>query len=172
MYLSFFGIALQFVLIWSLYTNDAGRYHVLTPQKMETQYKILNTSAGEVYTYTSFVEWSPQRNMKGVFMINYYDLLDGQHVQNDAELALDLMNTISDELMKVFVGKIVYESDISFPLVHGKLLRLDYNNGQSTMKAKVYIKNNRVYVLQVMADKSWALHESIDKFLDSFEILD
>ena len=98
MYLSYIGIALQFVFIWKLYTNDTGGYRVLVPQTMQIQTKVLATSTGSVTAYPAFTEWSPNKGDNGVFMIHYYDLSNEQFIENDAILSTQMIKGIVDQL--------------------------------------------------------------------------
>ena len=172
MYLSFIGIALHCLINWSLYTSELGHYRVFVPDEMETRSKELRTALGKVVMHTSFVEWAPKEGQHGVFMVHYYDI-----PTLAADISVDSLNeqvldTIVDELKQLYDGQILYHQALDVSLGIGQLLRIDYNKGQSVMKAKIMLYKGRIFVVQVLAEIDWALHDSVDKFLDSFELLE
>ena len=77
-----------------------------------------------------------------------------------------------DQSLTSLGGKLLYSTDITLQeRFDGRVNRISYNDGESIVKSKMYLVENRFYFLQVYTTKDNSLNLDMDDFLDSFKVL-
>jgi len=62
----------------------------------------------------------------------------------------------------------VQQSDNQYPT---QLSRMEFNQGQHTVKSKMMVAENRFYFIQVFTIKEYSLNDDIDLYLNSFKLI-
>lgn len=158
-----------------IYTADDGSFSVLAPGEFVEKYQELETEVGSIEVYTLHCQLDIKDHPNFLYLINYYDYPDG--FDDDAENGEDeFLKNIFDESIDQSLtglnGKLLYSTDIKLQEYYsGRVNRISYNDGESIVKSKMYLVNNRFYFLQVYTTKDNSLNLEMDDFLNSFKVL-
>jgi len=90
---------------------------------------------------------------------------------NDNELDAFFKNSI-DGIVNNFHGKLVSESKTAIQGFPGRQVKLDIQQGKSVMNIRLYLVKNRLYMLEIVTAADKDDNSSIEKFMNSFELID
>lgn len=149
---------------WEQFTNEEGRFTVLLPgipiegsSKKSINEKNLSTNWFRVESGT-----------KTNFGIVYYDLIENY----DSDILLEsLINTEIENLKNHFDLTVIHIKDISLQNYPGKEVLIKENANDVSIKTRIYYVKNRIYDISA-ASTQLIENENIDKFFDSFEIIE
>jgi len=90
---------------------------------------------------------------------------------NNNELDAFFKNSI-DGIVNNFHGKLVNESKTAIQGFPGRQVKLDIQQGKSVMNIRLYLVKNRLYMLEIVTAADKDDNSSIEKFMNSFELID
>lgn len=158
---------------WEWYTSEKGLFTVLSPgefiENVEESETAVGTLAYHTYAYQPEVE-ADEDNF--LYMISYCDYPEGTIHSDSTELLKEFFDATVDASVRSVRGELFYASDISMGAYPGKIWRVNYGNNKAAIKTKAYVAGNRYYAIQTVTFREKSLNASIDKFLDSFKIID
>lgn len=160
-----------------LYLAEDGSFSIVSPGPFTEKYQELSTDIGDIEVFTLLCQTDLKDNPNFLYLINYYDYPPGFRDQEASDSEADFINNLFDESIDESVtslgGKLLYSTDIKLQDQHdGRLNRVSYNNGDSIVKSKMFLVDNRFYFIQVYTTKDNSLNILMDEFLDSFKVLD
>ncbi len=159
-------------LNWSVFTSENGGFAVLSPAPLELNVQNIPTQAGEIqlHTYTHKVPDSTQQVF--LYSVTYYEypevLIPPDSTEMVEQFFTETLSAIADRLE----GQIVYSEPVSSSDYPTRLTRISYENDSYALKNKMILANNRFYLIEVFSTSDQVIDNSINKFIDSFKLLE
>jgi WD40 repeat protein len=150
---------------WKEFTSAEGRFRVLMPGEPVKQDQVAPTPAGPI-TVHMFMDENKAANYS--FTVGYNDIPPFAPRGND-DTMLDGVRTGA---LASFPGaRLVGEQRIKLGSHPGRDLTIDLA-AKGMVRQRIYLVGNRLYQLLVARSGSWPSAAAIDKFFDSFELID
>ena len=160
----------------NLYVAEDGSFSIVSPGAFTEKYQKLTTDIGEIEVFTLLCQPDIDEDPNFLYLINYYDYPVGFDDQDDDISEEEFLKKLFDESIDQSVtslnGNLLYSSNIILQEnYNGRLNRISYNDGDSIVKSKMFLVDNRFYFIQVYTTKVNSLNSTMDQFLDSFKVL-
>jgi hypothetical protein len=107
-----------------------------------------------------------------LFMLSIYDYPTYSIHSDSIEVLKEFFDATIEGAAQGVNGELIYANDIKMDQYPGKLWRINYNNGEGVIRTKAYLIQKRLYLLSVVAEKTYGMNNVSDRFFDSFEILE
>lgn len=171
-YLLFLPFLLAAQGSWNLYTSSAGNFSILFPGTVEDKSTVIDTEAGLVREF-QFVHTDNDRRTKNIlYIVSYTQYSDGtlpaDSIQRNEDILLGVMESASLYLS----GELLYQTNTNLSGEPAFLYKIAYNNSMAFVKGKVFIHDDRVYHLRVFSERQHDLNKDINRFLDSFRLIE
>lgn len=169
--LTVLSFQLQAQDMWQYMTSYEGNFKVHAPGVLTEKVQTITTEVGEL-EYHRFFYQSPTDDAENyIYMINYVDYPLGSLHSDSLELVQTLFETSKEAALENVAGELQYADQLNFYDYPAQIWRIDYNEGNAVLKTKVFFVKNRFYLLQVATTKPKRMNQSINQFLDSFQLL-
>lgn len=152
------------------YTNDPGKFTIQFPANPIINQEARKTEFGELETYSFIANLKSDDNIS--YEVRYYDIpqsyTDTLSVAStydlfDAALVTDLGSS-QFEVLNIFNHKISGYT--------GREFRLDNTTANRLSRKRLYLVDNRIYLLTVTTEKENNFNYSIGHFFESFELIE
>jgi len=158
---------------WEWYTSEKGLFTVYTPGTFVEKVEESETAVGKLAYHTFAYQPEDQEAADNfIYMISYCDYPEGTIHSDSTELIQEFFEATVDASVSSVRGSLFYASDIKIGDYPGKIWRVNYGNDKAAIKTKAYVVGNRYYAIQTVTFREKSLNASIDKFLDSFKIIE
>lgn len=157
---------------WKEFISYEGRFRVLVPANMESGETDIDTELGPITYHTVYCQESGEEVDNYVYMVSYCDYPEFSMHSDSTELLKSFFDATIESATQSVQGELMYSSDITMKDYPGKIWRINYNDNDATIKTKAFVVGNRFYTVQTISLKNKGLNPSIDKFLDSFELIE
>ena len=156
---------------WINFVPDENLFEIQVPGKMEWGVKHVLTALGEMKT-TTYLYKGPEENPDPVYIINYTPYPPQTLDKDSIEFMEMFFQTSLEGIMESLEGKLIYAADISNVYTPQKLYKIHYNNGLASVKGKMIVEKDIFYSIQVFSSFQKSQEPEIDKFLESFRIIE
>jgi hypothetical protein len=160
---------------WKLWSN--GNLSISTPAELQCGTKIheKGDEDGLSFTITNCVYQVNEADAKAkalpngaIFLVNVMEY-PSEYIHKDSfDLISDILLSSVPNTIAGHEVTIQYQSEIKYGSNLGLSYRLNYDNGKMSSKSKTFFIDNKLISIQVFTAKGHMLHNSIDKFIDSF----
>ena len=142
------------------YTSEGGRYSATFPAKVSTKddSEQVATSAGNLSVVTSRCEAGG-----AVYSVTYTDYPTSFGIVSPKDILDGVVNG-----MKGSDGKVATTEDVVVGVAKGRSVTI--TAGDNTVRAKVLLIDERLYIVMVTGKKDTTRVPEADKFLDSFTL--
>ena len=147
---------------WETFESDTGRFSILFPGAPEKETESVPTTIGTIKTEFFMVE---QKDM--AYSVNYADYPAEVVAASDTRAMLDGARMGA---MANVNGELLSEKEISLGGHPGREIEIEIADEDIIIRARFYLVENRLYVIQALSKESKASSPDIDEFLDSFEL--
>ena len=173
----FYSFSLLFLLVifqtkWEPFTSEKGKFTVLTPGEFEEKISKVETPIGETEYHTFIYQSEDDKSDNLIYMISYCDYPEGSIHSDSTELVKEFFEITVETALKSVKGELFYSSEINLGGYPGMLWRVNYKDGDATIKTKSYLVGRRYYSIQTVTYREKGLNPFIDKFLDSFTLIE
>ncbi len=148
------------------FKSEAGAFSVTTPVGLRAATQSVDTQAGKLEIHTFF----GQQGATG-YMVGYVDYPQEVVQQGDPAKILDGSR---DGAVSNVNGKLVIETKVTLDGHPGRELVIDAkarNGEDGTVRARVFLVNNRLYQVMIVAPKGRVSSSAMNDFLQSFKLL-
>jgi len=158
-------------LNWTVFTSDKGGFSVLAPGEMVYAVNEIPTSSGEIAFHN--YSYRAQDTIEQVFLysVTHYTLPISELHQDStvaaAELFDETLNTISERIR----GEVLYTQTEKWQNFPARISRIKYNDGQYSLKNKMILANDQIYLIEVFSSYDSGAEFKIRKFIESFKLL-
>ncbi len=157
---------------WHPFTSEKGKFTVLAPGEFIEKFNSVETPIGATEYHTFLYQSEDDKADNLVYMISYCDYPEGSIHSDSTELVKEFLEVTVESAVKSVKGELFYSSEISLGKFPGILWRVNYQDGEATIKTKSYLVGRRYYSVQTVTYKEKGLNPFIDKFLDSFKLIE
>lgn len=149
---------------WKTFESTEGKFSILFLKDPEEQTESVPTVIGTLETKFYMVETKDM-----AFSVNFVDYPAEIIQSGDVKMMLDggVQGAVSN-----VDGTLLEQKDISLDGHPGREMRAEakLEGDDVIFKARIYLVENRLYMIQVVSLKSKASSADVDKFLDSFQL--
>ncbi len=164
------GAALGLLLIagcgkqakWETFSSPIGGFSVLAPETPKEMKKTVNTAVGPVDAYFFIA-----RQRTAAYTAGYSDYPSSMVRNSNPD---EILDNSRDGAVANIQGKLLSELIITLGRYPGREIKVETPDGKSTMRARIYLVNNRLYQLIVATTRENALSPDVTRFLDSFKL--
>ena len=157
---------------WSLL--ETKNFKIYFPQKPELRSQILNTQVGELnidmYMYQVPDTADDSNFAYSLAVTEYPDSLINSN-RSEKELIDNFFNNSIGGYTNNVHGKLKSELIIKYDSFPGREIKVEIKEGLAVIRTRMYLVQNKVYMLQVITDIKKDFNRSINRFLNSFVLL-
>jgi len=158
---------------WQLLKPEQGHFQILAPGNMNATVQEIETDVGTVDYHSYLYQRLDDSVVTFTFVVSYYRLHEATVEGMDEQLQSDLLKATVEQSAFAIGGQVILEDDITYQGAHpGKYWRIHTDGDELVIKSRAYLANDHFYSIQVAVHKAKALSPDIDRFLDSFRILE
>lgn len=157
---------------WKRFTSYEGKFSVLSPAELQEKVNNIETEVGTMAYHSFFYQPIEKEPENFIYMISYVDYPEAAFHPDSTEVINDFFETTIAGAVESLNGELRYSNEVSLNDNPGRIWRIDYINGEAVMKTKAFLAGNRYYSIQVASHKDKSLNNDMDKFLDSFKIIE
>lgn len=157
---------------WVPFTSVDGKFTVNSPGAFVEKVNGVETKIGNLEYHTFLHEANDDTPDNLIYMVSYVDYPEGSIHSDSTDLLKDFFEVTVESSVESVNGELFYSSDIQLGQYPGKLWRVVYKDGEASIRTKAYLVKNRFYSVQTITLKDKSLNPSIDKFMDSFKVLE
>ncbi|HEX5150083.1 MAG TPA: hypothetical protein VFW07_01475 [Parafilimonas sp.] len=155
---------------WILFTTKDCK--ISFPKKPSEQSQILNTAIGQlqlnIYSYEAD---DNEKDDNLVYMLMETAYPDSVINSDKKEMLENFFRKSIDGAVNNVHGKLLTESIIQYEDFPGREVRVDFRDGLAVIKMRFYLVKNKMFVIQTITDTKNDFNKSIDKFMDSFQLV-
>ncbi|NND08284.1 MAG: hypothetical protein HKN87_18045 [Saprospiraceae bacterium] len=158
---------------WQVLKPEQGHFQILAPGKMRSSVREIQTDIGKVDYHSLLHQRLDDSTVTFTFIVSYYKLNEATIAAMDNALEADLLKATVLQSAHAIGGDVILEDDITYQGLHpGKYWRIHTTGDELVIKSRAYLSDEYFYSIQVAVHKAQALSPDIDRFLDSFRILE
>jgi hypothetical protein len=149
---------------WKEFTSDEGRFSVLLPRTPRQTTETVDAPAGEIDEHTFTTIYGSI-----TYVVSYSDYPQNL-TTGDTRAVLD---SLRDSAVTSFNGKLLSERSISLNGHPGRELKIQVSDdaGTAIARFRIFLVRNRLYYLYTLAPEERSPSPSVDKFLNSFKLV-
>ena len=157
---------------WFLMKNKDQGYQIEFPKEPSVSVQTVNTKAGPVDMHINMLDLSNKDEDQNMIYLSSFAQYPDSLVHSDRkeQLAGFFKETL-DGLVSSIDGKILSKEDVKIDSYPGKEVKINFQDGMAIIRIRVYLVENKVYMLQVITKIEKDSNESISKFMDSFSLI-
>lgn len=156
---------------WQRYHAPDGSFRIDLPGAFVHNLESHITDLGD-FEVNSFIYKAKDDDLNFLYLVNYFDYPENTFPQDSFAYINELLSQSVEQSAEDLNGKLIYSADIEQNYFPAKISRIEYAEQQAVVKSKMVLASNRFYSVQVYSTIEKSLNDDIDRFLDSFEILD
>ncbi|HMQ46901.1 MAG TPA: hypothetical protein PKA00_05370 [Saprospiraceae bacterium] len=158
--------------MWRAFSDEAGRFQVYAPDRMEEKLDTIETAVGQLVYHTFFYQPTDQQADNLLYLISYCDYPEGAMHSDSVDLVESFFLITLETARESLGGELIYSDESNYLDYPGKFWRIDYLQGEAVMKTRAFLIGSRYYCLQTATVKARSLNRSSDHFLNSFKWLE
>ena len=157
---------------WFLMKNSEQGYQIEFPKEPTASVQTVNTKAGPVDMHINMLDLSKKDVDSNLIYLSSFAQYPDSLVHSDRKEQLkDFFKETIEGLVGSIDGEILSKKDVKIDSYSGKEVKIDFQDGMAIIRIRVYLVENKVYMLQVITKKENDSNESISKFLNSFSLI-
>lgn len=107
-----------------------------------------------------------------VYLFNYTEYPSSQVSSGDTEALDAFFDNALKGAVNTVNGKLLSEKDISIGKYPGREAKIDYKEGVAIITVRLYLVENKMYMLETIAETKKDPNASITKFMNSFTLVE
>lgn len=159
-------------LRWEETRSSEGGFRILAPGPMRSKVDTMKTAIGALAYHTFFYQPPDQGHDNQLYLVSYCDYPPHTVHSDSTDLLPEFFQASVEAASFSIDGEVRYADPLQYFHYPGYIWRIDYLNGQAVIKTKVYLVGRRLYTLQVATYRELNLNPLVDKFLDSFRLIE
>lgn len=157
---------------WNSFKPEGTNATVLMPGNADKRERMLTTAIGQIKLTLFIYQPKGVNDDNLVYGISYMDYPVDRITSDSVNRLKEFFDNARDGAINAIHGKLLTETEIKYRSYPGREQRVDFENGMAVIKYRHYLVKNRLYTLQVVSPPNNTTNASINKFLDSFKLLD
>jgi hypothetical protein len=157
---------------WVDFKSTKFKFRIHIPKEPSLITKEINTETGPMkMNIFAYQPLASDKDVNTFYGINVTDYPDSPFDPKNKEEMNEFFKSSIEGSVKSVNGELVYEEIINFKGYPGRDYRVIIRNGSVTLRSKMIVVKNRVYILTTITDKENDFNKSISKFIDSFQLI-
>lgn len=136
-------------------------------EKQNTESEIGNLPM-DIYIYDASNNEKDDNLVYGLISTEYPDSLINS---NMTDILSDFFNNAIQGAVSNVSGKLISQTDLKLNNFPGREIKINYNDGAAVIKMRLFLVQNKMYILQTITLTEKDSNKSIDKFMNSFKLL-
>jgi len=155
---------------WFLLKSKA--FQIEFPKEPNAETKVIDSEIGplsmKIFMYDASKTGKDDNMVYGLIYTEYPDSL----INSDfaSQLPVFFRNAI-DGSVKNVAGKLLSVTEIAINGFPGREIKIDFGNGMAIIKMRFYLVKNKMYIIQTITETGKISNKSIDRFMDSFKLV-
>jgi len=156
---------------WVTYTSNNPGFSIQFPGKIEEKFKIIKTDIGQIEINTLYHVSTIDSTGNTLYLLNYYKLDTAIFYGDSAVTKREYIENTIENIAAGLKGKVLYSNIEKDKNGIHAIYRIEYDNEKKSMKGKIVLAGNYLFSLQVFTDRQHSLNRNIEKFLNSFYLI-
>jgi hypothetical protein len=157
---------------WYLYESTTFKFKAEYPGKPTEKVKVLNTEQGELnLNMFEYVSKKTETEPVLVYIISHIEYPVSNIHTNDKEQLKQFYKTEADKLVTKMQGKLMKETIINLDGFEGAEYRIEIKDGLEFIKLRLYLINNKLYMVETVTETKNETNKSINRFMNSFKFI-
>lgn len=162
-----------FSATWQTFRTIEGGFEIQVPATLEHTIQQINTDLGPIDFHTYYLITENEKKGHFFFQVSYYESEALEIPADSLKLIEDFFAATVEQAAISVSGQVLILDEVAYQgLYPGRFWRIHYNGGRSVLKTKAYLVGDRYYSIQVAVDADFSLDDDIDRFMDSFKLID
>lgn len=157
---------------WDRFISEKGGFSIMVPGEMTQKENVVETEIGELTYHVYFHKPEEKTADNFLYMVSYCDYPEGTVHSDSTELLAEFFEATVESSVFSIDGDLFYSADIDYRGYPGKMWRVNYGDNTAAIKTKAFVVRSRYYAIQAITLRDKSLNGSIDKFLDSFQLIE
>ncbi len=155
---------------WQAYQDLDGRFQIKLPANWQHTIDSVDTAVGTLAYHTFFLQPPVDTADNEVYMLSYVDYPAGSLHHDSSELVTELLDATLATAVERMKGEVLFSTEKPLGHYPGRYWRIDYLQGQASVRTHALVAYNRYYALQTISRSGKGINKSSDRFFDSFSI--
>jgi hypothetical protein len=170
--LSFFYFLNQDPSSWQVYTDPDSLFSILTPGEVQSKEQLITTETGDNVINSVFYTSSVDSTDNFIYLINYQKLTEDLYLDDSLDVNYEVLDLFVQDIGANLNADLLYVNK-SFQHEYPALeYRMQYGESLNQVKGKLILTRTHLYSIQVYTTKQYSLNKNMEKFFNSFFLLD
>jgi len=158
---------------WTTFKSIEGKFQIEVPGEMEHTIQQIETDLGTINYHTFYLASLSDTSGNFVYMVSFYRSPSLLVPEDSIGLIGDFFDATVEQAAHSVSGEVLILDEIRYQNRYpGRFWRIHYNGGRSVLKTKAYLVDDTFYSIQVAVDASFGLSNEVDRFMNSFKLID
>jgi hypothetical protein len=158
---------------WKTMTYKKFNFKIDFPKKPKSKPSSVKSEVGKLKLNMYVYDASKDKESPNlVYLANYTEYPVGLIDSKNTEKLDGIFRSSIDGASKNVDGKIRSEKSISLKGFPGREVKISFQEGLAIITMRVYLVNNKMYLLETIAETAKDGNDMIAKFMNSFDLLD
>jgi hypothetical protein len=174
LFFSFIILCLSFVsdAPWKTMTYKKFNFKIDFPKKPTSKPSSINSGVGKLKLNMFVYDASKDQDAQNqVYLVNYTEYPEGLVDSRDTAKLDGIFRSSIDGAAKNVNGKILSEKTISLRGFPGREVKISFQEGLDIITMRIYLVNNKMYLLETIAETAKDGNDVIARFMNSFDLL-
>jgi hypothetical protein len=165
-------LTMSFISSDEWYQCETKNYKILFPKKPSESSQIDNSAIGELTLNLNIYEVSENDTDDNlVYMVNETAYPETVINSDKKDLLDNFFRKSIDGAVNNVHGKLLSEKIMELNKFPGREIRIDFQNGLAVIKMRMFLIKNRMFMIETITDTKKDFNKSINKFMDSFQLI-
>ena len=156
---------------WNYHKIDTANFSIVVPGELKFSRQTMDLPIGQL-NYEIYYSQAADTSENWLYQVSYCDYPIGTIHSDSTEFLKILFEENVKSSANAVIGDVVYEEDIAYKGYPGKIFKVHFANDGAAIKTRLYVIENRYYSISITGPRGKSLNRQVDKFLDSFRILE
>lgn len=157
---------------WYFLQSNPHKYKILFPHEPQLSSQKIPVGEAQLEMGTATfqaTEENPDENL--IYMVSH-TMYPQEALASIGDDRTEFYNGVIDGAVKGVSGKLLTKEKITSSGIEGWAFTIDYQNGAAIISMRVFLVDSKLYSIQVITLAANSPNDSVNRFLDSFEITD
>jgi len=165
-------LTMSFINPADWYLCETSDYKILFPKKPVESIQTISSAIGELNLNLNIYEVPETETEDNLaYIVNKTEYPDSIVNSDKKDILVGFFRNSIDGAVKNVQGKLLSETKIELSGYPGREIRIDFQNGLAVIKMRLYLVKNKMFLLETISETKKGFNKSIDKFMNSFELI-
>ncbi|WP_339812315.1 hypothetical protein [uncultured Imperialibacter sp.] len=157
---------------WFLFEDKEFGFKIEFPEEPTATPQMIDSEIGQLKMNIVMYDASEKGNDDNLlYMTNVTEYPDSLINSDRTDILDKFFRGAIDGAVNNVKGKLLTEEVKNLADYPGREITVDYGQGMAIIRMRLFLINNRAYMLQTITETGKSNNESIHRFMDSFELL-